>query len=63
MMPGVNYVIYGCYSARTTPGASRYWSLSLEENIVAVITQDRVMITIWKSKLKTKPCVLADYSY
>ena len=46
MMPGVNYVIYGCFSARTTPGVSLYRSLTLEENIVAVITQDRVMMTI-----------------
>ena len=22
MMPGVNYVMYGCFSARTTPGVS-----------------------------------------
>ena len=44
MMPGVNYVICGCFSARTTPGASLYHlSLTLEENIVAVITQDRVI--------------------
>ena len=41
MMSGVNYVIYGCSPARTTPGVSLYWSLTLEENIVAVITQDR----------------------
>ena len=43
MMPGVNYVIYGCSSARTTPGISLYRNLTLEENIVAVITQDRVI--------------------
>ena len=43
MMPGVNYLIYGCSSTRTTPGVSLYWSLTLEENIVAVITQDRVI--------------------
>ena len=43
MMPGVNYVIYGCSSAITTPGVSLYQSLTLEENIVAVITQDRVI--------------------
>ena len=41
---GVNYVTYGCSPARTTPGVSLYWSLTLEENIVAVITQDRVVI-------------------
>ena len=38
MMPGVNYVIYGCSSARTTAGVLVYQSLTLEENIVAVIT-------------------------
>ena len=43
MMPGVNYLIYGCSSARTTPGVSLYRSLTLEENIVAVITQGRVI--------------------
>ena len=63
MMAGINYVIYGCFSARTTQGVSLYWSLLLKENIVAVITQDRVMMTIWKDKLKIKLCVLVDYSY
>ena len=43
MMPGVNYVIFGCFYARTTPGISLFWSLTLEENIVAVIIQDKVM--------------------
>ena len=43
MMPGVNYVIYDCSSARTTPGVSLYQSLTFEENIVAVITQDKVI--------------------
>ena len=38
MMPGVNYIIYGCFSARRIPGIR---SLALEENIVAVITQDK----------------------
>ena len=42
-MPGVNYLIYGCSSARTTPGVSLYWNLKLEENIVAVATQDMVI--------------------
>ena len=41
MMSGVNYVIYDCSSARTIPGVSLYWSFTLEENIIAVITQDR----------------------
>ena len=62
MMHGVNYVIYGCSSARTTPGVSLYQSLTLEENITAVITQDRV-IDDRKGKLKTKVCVLVDFSY
>ena len=43
MMPGVNYVIYGCSSARTSPGVSLHHSLTLEEDIVAVITQDKVI--------------------
>ena len=43
MMPGVNYVIYGCSSAKKAPGVSLYQSLTLEENIVAIITQDRVI--------------------
>ena len=63
MMLGVNYVIYGCSSARLTPGVSLYQSLTLEENIVAVITQDRVIDDNLKSKLKTKLYVLVDYSY
>ena len=43
MMSVVNYVIHGCSSARTTPGVSPYRSLTLEENIIAVITHDRVI--------------------
>ena len=43
MMPGVNYVINGCSSVRKTPEVSLHWSLTFEENIVAVITQDRVI--------------------
>ena len=64
MMPGVNYVIYGCSSARTTQGVSLYhYSLTLEENIAAVITQDRVIDDNLKSQIKNKLCVLADYSH
>ena len=55
MMPGVNYVICGCASVRTTPGVSLCQSLTLEKNIVAVITQDSV--------IDDKLCVLIDYSY
>ena len=54
MMPGVNYVIYGCFSARTTPGVSLYRSLTLEENIVAVITQDRVIDDNLKRQIKNQ---------
>ena len=54
MMPGVNYVIYGCSSARTTPGVSLYRSLTLEESIVAVITQDRVIDDNLKRKIENQ---------
>ena len=39
----VNYVIHGWFSARTTPGISLYRQLTPAENIVAVITQDKVI--------------------
>ena len=54
MMPGINYVIYGCFSARTTPGISLYRSLTLEENIVAVITQDKVIDDNLKGQIKNR---------
>ena len=54
MMPGVNYLIYGCSSARTTPEVSLYRSLTLEENIVAVITQDRVIDGNLKRQIKNR---------
>ena len=41
MMPGVNYVIYDCFPARSTPRVPLYRSLTLEENIVAVISYSR----------------------
>ena len=50
-MPGVDYGIYGCFSARTTP---LYCNLTLEENIVAVITQDRVIDDSLKRQIKTQ---------
>ena len=53
-MPGVNYVIYGCSSARLTPGVSPYRSLTLEENTVAVITQGRVIDDNLKSQIKNQ---------
>ena len=54
MMPGVNYVIYGCSSARTTPRVSLHWSLTLEENMVAVVTQDRVIDDNFKRQIKNQ---------
>ena len=54
MMPGVNYVIYGCSSAKTTPGVSLYRSLTLEENIAAVITQNRVIDNNLKKQIKNQ---------
>ena len=57
MMSGVNYVIYGCFSARTTPGVSLlllYRSLTLEENIVAVSTQGKVIDDNLKSQIKNR---------
>ena len=46
--------MYGCSSARTTPGVSLYRSLTLEENIVAVITQDRVIDDNLKRQIKNQ---------
>ena len=54
MMLGVNYVMYGCSSARLTPGVSLYQSLTLEKNIVAVITQDRVIDDNLKNQIKNE---------
>ena len=61
MMLGVNYVIYCCSPARTTPGVSLYWSSTLEENIVAVITQDRMVDDNLKRQIKNQTlctCIL-----
>ena len=52
MMPGGNYVIYDRFSARTSPGVSLYWSLTLEENIVAFITQEKVIDDSLKRQIK-----------
>ena len=54
MNSGVNYVTYCCSPARTTPGVSLYWSLTLEQNIVAVITQDRVVDDNLKQQIKNQ---------
>ena len=66
MIPGVNYVIYGCSSARLTPGVLLYQSLTLEENIVAVISQDRVTDDNLKKQIKNQTfmyLLLVNYSY
>ena len=52
MTPGVNCVIYGCVYAKTTPGVSLSRSLTLEENVVAVITQDKVIDDNLKGQIK-----------
>ena len=54
MIPGVNYVIYECSSARLTPGVSLYRSLTLGGNIFAVITQDRVTDDNLKGQIKNQ---------
>ena len=54
MIPGVDYVICGCSSARTTPGVSLYWSFTLEENIIAVITQDRAKDDNLRRQIKSR---------
>ena len=54
MMPGVNYVIYGCYSARTTSGVSLYRRLTLEEKIIVVITPDRVIDDSLERQIKNR---------
>ena len=54
MTLGVNFIMYGCSSVRTTPRVSLYWSLTLEENIATVITQDRVIDDNLKRQIKNQ---------
>ena len=54
MMLGINYIIYGCSSAKTTPGVSLYRSSTFEENIFVVITQDRVVDDNVKGQIKNQ---------
>ena len=56
-MPAVNYVMYGFVSARTTPGitssltpGTSHW----KKNIVAVITQDRMIDDNLKRQIKNR---------
>ena len=43
MIPRVTYVIYGRSCTRKTLGVSLYRGLTLEQNIIGVITQDRAI--------------------
>ena len=62
MTSGVNYVVYDCFSARTTPGVSHYRSLILKKNIIAVITQDRVIDGNLKRQTKYRTlCTFRSY--
>ena len=54
MMPSVNFVIYGCSSASTTPGVSLYKSLTFQENIFAVTTQDRMIDDNLRRQIKNQ---------
>ena len=55
MMSDVNYVIYGCSSARATPEVSLYQSfLTLEKNIIAVITQNREIVDNLERQIKNQ---------
>ena len=51
-MPGVNYVIYGCSSARTTAGVALYRSLMLDKKHCCSITQDRTLDDNLKTQIK-----------
>ena len=62
MMPGVNFVIYGCSSARTTPEISLYRSLTLEENSWRIIIQDRAIDDNLKKQIKNRTCIPVDYT-
>ena len=58
MMLGVDYIICGWTSARTTPGKPLCWSLTLEGNIAAAITQGRVIDDNLKRQIKTQTLYL-----
>ena len=65
MMACVNYVIYGCSSARTALGVSLYRGsvTLLEENIVAVITQDSVIDDNLKRQIKNRTLCTCGLQY
>ena len=57
-MPDVNYVTYGCSPARKTPRNITILELDTEENIVTVITQDRVIDDSLKRQIQNQTCRL-----
>ena len=62
--PFENYVRYGCTYVRKIPVVSlsrRTGAYHWSKNVVAVITQGRVIHDNLKGKLKMEPCVLVDY--
>ena len=63
MMPGINYAIYGCSLREQLQKYHYTGALTLEKNIIAVITQGRVIDDNLESKLKTELCVLVDFTY
>ena len=62
-MPAVNYVIYGCSSREKLQELSLNRNFTLEEKIVAVITQDRVIDDNLKRQIKNRSLYTLDYSY
>ena len=57
LLPGANYVIYGCSYVRKTPRLSLYrrtGAFNLSKNIVAVITQVRVIHDNLKRQIKNR---------
>ena len=62
-MPAVNYVIYGCSSREKLQELSLNRNFTLEEKIVAVITQNRVIDDNLKRQIKNRSLYTLDYSY
>ena len=55
IMSGINYLMYGSSSARTTPEASLYRSfLILKKNIIAVITQNKELDDNLEKQIKNQ---------
>ena len=58
MMPGANYVMYGCPFARTASGVSLNGSLTLKENVIVVIIQGSVIDDNLERQIKNRNCRL-----